>query len=191
MTSPVLRQHNWTTEELQAAGFSYYEPVKRLVMAKLLIISKDIDIKIETITGKIGDFLCYNPGAERRENADDYDHWPVRRDIFFKTYKPWPREGWEPNPAEQHLMELDCVPYYKAQGVWAQRLREGRLVQSLESPAPVEVPPGRWLVIGSHGEPYSVTNEEFRKRYIVPQESVRERMYWASLDSLAQQEDNE
>ncbi len=181
----VLRQREWADEELKAAGFQFYKPVKRLVMAKLLFDTKNVDIQIETITGRIGDFLCYNPGQTVHDNPDEYDHWPVRRDIFFKTYKPWPKEGWEPNPAEQHLMDLGCLPYYKDLGVWAQRLHESRQVQSLESPEPVAIPPGRWLLIGSKGEPYSTTNEEFRKRYIVPQDSVKERIYWAAISSHA------
>ena len=181
----ILRQREWNDDQLKAAGFQHYEPVKRLVMAKLLFDTKDIDIQVETITGRIGDFLCYSPGKTVHANPDEYDHWPVRRDIFFKTYKPWPKEGWEPNDAEKHLMELGCLPYYKDQGVWAQRLHKGRQVQSLESPQPVEIPAGRWLLIGSKGEPYSTTNDEFRKRYIVPQDSVKEKMYWATVSSLA------
>ena len=181
----ILRQREWTDEELQAAGFQYFRPVKRLVMAKLLFDTKDIDIKVETITGNIGDFLCYYPGTEVRANPDEYDHWPVRRDIFFKTYKPWPKTDWEPNAPEKHLMDLGCLPYYKDLGVWAQRLHTSRQVQSLESPDPVAIPAGRWLLIGSHGEPYSTTDEEFRRRYIVPQETVKERMYWAAISSAA------
>lgn len=181
----VLRQHDWTDEELQAAGFRNYKPVKQLVMAKLLVETKDFDVQVETITGKIGDFICYNPGEERHEDPDDYDHWPVRSDIFFRSYRNWDEPNWTPNPAEQHLMDLGCHPYFKVEGVWAQRLRESRQVQSLESPQPVEVPAGRWLIIGGKGEPYHNTDEEFRKRYIVPQDSLRERMYWATVTGLS------
>jgi hypothetical protein len=177
----VLRQRKWTDDELKAAGFTYYEPVKRLVMARLLFESKDIDIQTETITGKVGDFICFNPGQTYHENPDDYDHWPVRRDIFFKTYKPWNEPDWKPNPAEQHLLSLGCQPYYKHQGVWAQRLRQPRLVQSLESAEPVCIPAGYWLIIGAAGEPYSTHDADFRERYIVPAESVRERLFWAAL----------
>ena len=68
------------------------------------------------------------------------------------------------------MTEFGCLPYYKATGVWAIRLEEPRLIQSLESPRPVEVPPGRWLVIGSEGEPYHVNDRVFRQRYIVPED---------------------
>lgn len=180
----VLRQRKWTDEELKAQGFQYYPPIKRLVMAKLLVETKNIDVQTETITGKVGDFICYNPGREYRPNPDDYDHWPVRRDIFFKNYKAWDEPAWKPNPAEKHLLSLGCQPYYKHQGVWAQRLRKPRVVQSLESPEPVEIPPGRWLIIGVEGEPYSTSDEEFRERYEVPAETVRERIYWAAVAGL-------
>ncbi|HLV36761.1 MAG TPA: hypothetical protein VKY59_16680 [Spirillospora sp.] len=181
MTETVLRQHDWTEEELKAEGFQYYQPIKRLVMATLLIEAKNIDIQTETITGRVGDFICYDPGTEYHEDPDEYDHWPVRRDIFFKSYKPWDEPDWKPNAPEQHLLSLGCQPYYKHLGVWAQRLREPRRVQSLESPEPVTIPPGHWLIIGPEGEPYSTTDEDFRKRYEVPAETVRERMYWAAI----------
>ncbi|MBZ0301782.1 MAG: hypothetical protein K8J31_18690 [Anaerolineae bacterium] len=181
MTANILRQRKWTDEELKAEGFQYYQPVKRLVMARLLFQSKNIDLSTETITGKVGDFICYNPGSDYHENPDEYDHWPVRRDIFFKSYRPWDEASWKPNVPEKHLLSLGCQPYYKYLGVWAQRLRETRAVQSLESPEPVDIPAGYWLIIGSEGEPYSTPDDEFRKRYEVSAESVRDRIYWAAV----------
>lgn len=181
----VLRQRNWTDEELKAEGFQQYKPIKQLVMARMLVAKKDIDIDTETITGKMGDFLCYRPGTERKDDPDDYDHWPVRRDIFFKSYEAWDEPHWTPNPAEQHLMSLGCRPYYKSLGVWAQRLHRGRQVQSLESPAPAKVPAGYWLIIGSEGEPYSMPDEDFRSRYVVPKETLKERIYWATVTGLS------
>ena len=184
----ILRQKDWSDEELKAAGFQYYEPVKRLVMAKLLVEEKDVNIEVETITGKIGDFILYTPGDKYHPDPDEYDHWPVRSDIFFKNYRPWDEPEWKPNEAEQHLLDLGCYPYYKIEGVWAQRLRQSRKAQSLESPEAIEVPAGRWLIIGSKGEPYNNTDDEFRKRYIVPQDSVRDRIYWATVSSLSNSE---
>ncbi len=181
----ILRQQDWSDEDLKAAGFSHYAPVKQLVMAKLLIETKDFDVQVETITGKIGDFICYNPGDEVHENPDDYPHWPVRSDIFFRSYRPWDEPNWTPNPPEKQLMDLGCQAYYKIEGVWAMRLRESHKVQSLESPEPVEVPAGRWLIIGAKGEPYHNTDEAFRKRYVVPQDSLRDRMYWATVTGLS------
>ncbi len=188
MTANILRQRKWNDDELKAEGFEYYAPIKRLVMATFLFESKNIDIQTETITGKVGDLICYNPGTEYHEDPDEYDHWPVRRDIFFKNYKPWDEPDWKPNAPEKHLLSLGCQPYYKHLGVWAQRLREPRYVQSLESPEPVEVPPGRWLIIGIAGEPYSTDDEDFRKRYEVPVETVRERMFWATIAGRSEQD---
>jgi hypothetical protein len=188
MTSHILTQRKWTEEELKAEGFQYYQPIKRLVMARLLFESKDIDIQTETITGRVGDLICYSPGTEYHEDPDEYDHWPVRRDIFFKNYKPWDEPNWKPNAPEKHLLSLGCQPYYKHLGVWAQRLHEPRYVQSLESPQPVQIPPGHWLCIGVEGEPYSTNDEDFRERYVVPTETVRERMYWATVQNRAKSE---
>ena len=180
----VLRQRKWTEAELKAEGFQYYPTIKRLVMAKLLFQAKDINIETETITGKVGDFICYEPDTHYHENPDEYEHWPVRRDIFIKNYRPWDEPDWKPGPAEKHLLSLGCQPYYKHLGVWAQRLREARQVQSLESAEPVTIPAGLWLVIGVEGEPYHTDDEEFRSRYEVPAESIRERMFWAAISHL-------
>ena len=187
---PVLRQREWTEDELKAEGFQYFEPAKQLVMARLLVISKDINIKTETITGKIGDVICYKPGTEVKSSLDDYEQWPVRRDIFFKNYKAWDEPGWQPGPVEQHLMDNGCKPYYKSLGVWAQRLHQSRQVQSLESRAPVVIPAGYWLIIGVAGEPYSTPDYNFRSRYIVPQETLKERMYWATITEQAAQKND-
>ena len=183
----ILRQRKWTDDELKAGGFRYFQPIKRLIMARLLAENKRIDIETETITGKIGDFICYRPGTEARDNADDYDHWPVRRDIFFKNYKAWDDPDWQPNPAERHLLSTGCQPFYKALGVWAQRLHHPQRVQSLESPIPAVISPGYWLIIGVEGEPYSMSDESFRGRYAVPQQTLKERMYWAALVSSSKQ----
>lgn len=184
----ILRQHDWTDDELKAGGFQYYTPIKRLIMARLLIEDKAIDISTETITGKIGDFICYLPDTQAKASPDDYEHWPVRRDIFFKNYKLWDEPNWQPNPAEQHLKTAGCEPYYKFLGVWAQRLHKGRRVQSLESPAPVLVPAGYWLMIGVAGEPYSTTDDDFRSRYIVADDTLKDRIYWAAISLVSRKD---
>lgn len=112
--------------------------------------------------------MVYDPGdGIRQDSIDDYNHWPVRSDIFRRTYRVWDESNWQPNDAEHHLMAQGCLPYYKHSGVWAKRLTEPVWMQSLESVQPVEVPPGRWLVIGTEGEPYHEADARFRERYIV------------------------
>lgn len=168
----VLRQRNWTEVELRAAHFHYYEPRKRVVMVQVLKDTIHIKMTLETLVARTGSVICYDPGAARRERLEDYDHWPVRADLFQKTYRPWREPDWHPNAAESHLMQLGCLPYYKHTGVWAQRLTRPIYLQSLESPQPVLVPPGRWLCIGSQGEPYHMNDQEFRERYLVPVEDL-------------------
>jgi hypothetical protein len=170
-TIRVLKQRDWTEAELKAANFQYYAVRKRLVMAKMLKEAQDIEITLEVLSADEGDIICYNPGSVRLEHLEDYDHWPVRRDLFRENYRPWDEAGWLPNPAEEHLLLNGCRPFYKVVGVWAQYLTRALYVQSLESPRPVLVPPGRWLCVGVRGEPYHMNDEEFHNRYMLTPET--------------------
>ena len=163
----VLRQRNWTEHELKSAGFQYYETRKRLVMAKVLREIRNIEVTLETLIAGAGDIVCYDPGQIVHEDPDDYDHWPVKRALFMQTYRPWDDPNWRPNPAEARLMQYGCRPYYKVAGIWAQKLDRSVYLQSLESPRPVLLPPGRWLCIGSQGEPYHMSEIKFSNRYEV------------------------
>lgn len=164
----VLRQRSWTESQLQAAGFHYYEPVRNIVMARMIDESQEISATIEILQASSGDIICYRPDGIRHRSIDDYDHWPVKREIFAKTYRRWEDPRWRPNAAEGFLMEHGCLPYYKALGVWALRLPIAIYMQSLESPQPVVVPPGRWLCIGAEGEPYHMSDDSFHERYQFP-----------------------
>ncbi len=182
----VLRQRNWTDDELRAAQFKHYDPRKRLIMAKVLRTSRTISITMESLLATAGDIVCYDPGGtQARPSIDDYDHWPVRKDLFRQNYKAWDEKNWRPNAAEAQLIENGCRPYYKAAGIWARRLRRGVVVQSLESPEPILIPPGRWLCIGSQGEPYHMGDEKFRARYVTPEESATERLYWRLINGIS------
>ncbi len=167
----VLRQRHWTEEELRASKLRYFPPRKKLVMARVLDMTMNVKTTIEVLSASKGDIIVYDPDeGEKKAQVEDYDHWPVQRDLFRKTYKPWDDIKWRPNAAEAHLIIHGCRPYYKHTGVWAIRLRQPVLIQSLESPKPVQVPPGRWLIIGSEGEPYHMGDEKFRERYLVPED---------------------
>ncbi len=167
-TEQVLRQRVWTEEELKASRLKYYSPRKQRIMARTLIIPTKVEMTIEILSADKGDIMVYDPGdGAKLQDVEDYDHWPVKRDLFNKTYKLWDDLKWQPNEAELHLIMHGCRPYYKHKGVWAMRLEKPVLIQSLESPKPVEVPPGRWLIIGSEGEPYHMADKKFRERYEV------------------------
>ena len=164
----VLRQRVWTEAELQASRLRYYTPQKKCVMARTLTMPVSVNMTIEILSAQEGDVMVYDPtDGIKKPDINDYDHWPVKRELFIKTYKIWDNLQWTPNEAEQHLIMHGCRPYYKHKGVWALRLEEPVLIQSLESPKPVEVPPGRWLIIGSEGEPYHMADAKFRERYEV------------------------
>lgn len=164
----VLKQRNWTEDELKAANFEYYAVRKRLVMAKLLKEAVDVELTLEVLSAEEGDIMCYTPGDEVHDDLDDYDHWPVQRDLFRQNYRPWNEPGWKPTLPEMYLLSRGCRPFYKVVGVWAQCLTSPLYVQSLESPRPALLPPGRWLCIGVQGEPYHMSDKDFRDRYLVP-----------------------
>jgi len=161
----VLRQRAWSDEQLGRAGFRYYVPIKRVVMAKMLDDNANIETTLETLTADKGDIMIYTPGDQLYSNLDDYDHWPVRVDLFRHTYARWDDMTWQPTPTQKFLMRYGCLPYYRKRGVWALKLPIGIYIQSLESPEPVVVPAGRWLAIGYEGEPYHMSDESFRERY--------------------------
>ena len=169
--STILKQRKWADEELSAAGFRYYPARKQLVMARVLPEEEapaTIPSAYGPLVAQAGHIICYLPGHQPVSNLEAYHHWPVVPETFQKQYAPWDKPGWQPNPAEQHLMQNGCNPYYKTAGVWAKCLQESMLVQSLESLEPMEAPPGAWLCIGMAGEPYIVTEAEFRRRYVTP-----------------------
>lgn len=165
-----MRQQDWKDEELKAKGFHYFPPIKRRIMARLISETTNIEVTLEVLSAGRGDIIIYDPGTEVKPELSDYDHWPVRRDLFKRTYKSWGDPNWKPNEAEMHLMVNGCRPYYKFVGVWALKLPFGIYVQSLESPEPVLVPAGRWLCIGSEGEPYNMSEENLFSRYMAPAE---------------------
>lgn len=164
----ILRQREWTEAQLSASGFQYYEPRKRLVMAQIAKEVTEIQVTLEVLIATEGDIICYNPGDEIHKNLDDYDHWPVKAELFRQNYKRWDEPNWQPTQAQVHLLSKGCRPFYKAVGVWSLKLPIAIYVQSLESPEPVVVPSGRWLCIGTEGEPYNMSEENFRARYLVP-----------------------
>ena len=165
----IIQQRQWTDDELRAAGFTYYERKKQLVMVRMMgEDSKRIRMTLETLEVGKGYVLCYDPGHVVRPNPDDYDHWPVRPDIFKATYRAWDVANWSPSAPEQHLLRLGCSPYYKFTGMWAKLVTEPIRVKSIESSEGVEVPAGMWLAIGTMGEPWYMTEDKLRARYIVP-----------------------
>ncbi|MBN1963224.1 MAG: hypothetical protein JW910_01170 [Anaerolineae bacterium] len=168
----VIRQRGWTEQTLREAGFRYYERRKQLVLVRELPAAeapKMIEAPWATLKAEAGHMIVYQPSYERRENLDDYDHWPVRRDLFDATYAAWEVPDQTASPGVMHLMELGCQPYYKFAGAWAKRVQEPTRIQSLESEEPITVPPGGWVLIGQAGEPWSQSDDEFRARYLAGQ----------------------
>ncbi len=167
----ILRQRGWTKAELQAAGYCYYPRRKTPVMARVLL-AEEAPLRIEaawdTLEAQAGDMICYHPDTDAAlSELADYDHWPVRRDIFEQDYAPWDGPSLPDSPALRQLRAAGCQPYYKRGGCWARQLAAPAWVQSLESAEPVQYPRGAWICIGSQGEPWGQSDPEFRSRYLV------------------------
>jgi hypothetical protein len=169
MVMDILKQQRWTEAALRAQGFHRYERRKTVVLARELQPSespKRIKTAWDTLVAYTGFMICYDVSdGIIHANLDAYTHWPVDPAVFRKTYRKWGMTPWKPNPAEKHLLELGCKPYYKHAGVWAKKLKAPQWIQTPESIEPVIVPVGGWITIGVDGEPVSMTEIEFRKRY--------------------------
>lgn len=165
----VVRQRKWTERELRAEGFRYYPSRKQVTMVRRLPpdeAPKVIETPWDTIVAQAGYFIAYQTNEAPGKPLDDYAPRPIEPHIFKETYAPWRVPHWKPTPTEAYLMKLGCKPFYKTVGVWAKRLTEPTYVQSIESDEPSLSPVGAWLCIGSAGEPWTVTNEWFHRRYV-------------------------
>jgi hypothetical protein len=173
----VIRQRNWTEQELIASGFERFERIKQVVMVRRLSEAeapKYINTEWgEQLVAEAGYAICYNAGESIMPNLDSYYHWPVEPYIFDDTYRPWDQREWLPTQTEKHLMSLGCKPYYKYASIWAKKLDESTWMQSPEHLEPVVVESGRYLVIGAKGEPYTMSAKEFYSRYA--QDTANER----------------
>jgi hypothetical protein len=169
LSEDFIRQRNWTDEQLRAMGYEFFDRKKEVTLARQLpkreapktIVTSQGD----KLTAMAGYMICYDPGEERRARIDDYEQWPVAPTIFQQTYSVWDEEDWTPNPAEAHLMEYGCKPYYKSGGVWAKKLEEDVYLQSLEHVKPLKIRTGQYVAIGAEGEPYSMGEMTFHQRY--------------------------
>lgn len=167
----VVRQRKWTKAELRDKGFRYYPSRKQVTMVRRLPpeeAPKVIKTPWDTIVAQAGYYIAYQSTNAPGKPLDAYEPRPIEPRIFKETYAPWRVSNWKPTPTEAHLIKLGCKPYFKTVGVWAKRLTKPTYVQSLESDTPTLAPAGAWLCIGSAGEPWTVTNEWFHRRYVVP-----------------------
>jgi DNA-binding transcriptional MerR regulator len=166
----LIQQKAWSDKELTALEFAKYQRKKRLVMARNILETETpvlIEWPTETLHLGTDYMLCYNPGHQPQRTLTDYDYWPVRGDIFDLTYRLWDATSWLPTPAERHLLQAGCKPYFKAEEVWAKKLTRPTYIQMIESPKPVLVPPEMWLLIGILGEPWYMDELAFCARYTV------------------------
>jgi hypothetical protein len=171
----VIRKRKWSKDELLPRDSSTITARSNWSWRRILPpeeAPKIIEIAWDTLVAEAGYVICYEPGDVVWPSLEDYHAWPVEPGIFADTYAPWDEPNWRPSPSEAHLMSLGCKPFYRMAGVWAKKLTQETLVQTMESPEPVKIPPGVWLGIGTEGEPYAMSERMFRSRYELPQDSV-------------------
>lgn len=164
----VFRPGTYSDTQLEAEGFKHYNRKKEPVMARELP-ADEAPMKIktrwgETLIAQAGYMICYNPEGDYLSDPKEYNHWPVEKSIFNKTYKGWD-ESFEPTKAQQQLMDAGCEPYYKYVGIWAKSLETGVYIQGLEHKRPILVPEDRVLAVGAEGEPYHMGDDTFHDRY--------------------------
>jgi len=163
----VLRQRRWSQEALRAAGFRFWLPRKRLVMARRPGAAMTVMSPVGPLQALAGDMLCYRPDGRPRAEISECEHWPVRQALFERDYRPWD-EALPRLAGLEALQRAGCTPWYKYRGVWAQRRGAARRVQSLESARPQVVAAGQGLLIGLAGEPWHMDEGQFRSRYRRP-----------------------
>jgi hypothetical protein len=167
----VMKQRNWTKDELIAAGFRYYDRRKQLVMAGRLpraVAPLRIQYNLYEVYAEAGDIICYDPGTVFYPRLRDYEFWSVKPNLFIETYKKWDAPDWQPNQIERFFLKHNCRPYYKFKGVWAKQITNPTYVLSLESREPALLAPKMWLAIGEAGEPWGLEPESFARRYVLP-----------------------
>lgn len=105
------------------------------------LASKDADIETNYGTLKAKAYLHYIV-------SDGKDKWPVRKDIFEKTY-----------------LEVDDHLYKKRPNVifTAYIAKKAHKIYTLEGTIMADV--GDYVIIGSVGEQWAVTSEQFEKKY--------------------------
>lgn len=161
----VLRQRDWSEQELLENGFRYYKRRKRVVLARQLPLEEaplQISYENDIMTATAGYMICFSAGWLKRKSL--YDH-------FADLYLEWDDPTWKPKRGEKHLMSLGCKPYYNAVGVWAKKLTQPQWIQSVEDDKPFEAPIGAWLLLGAKGSamgaPYWGLDKGFTKKFIV------------------------
>lgn len=172
-SDPILRQRDWSEQELLDNGFRYYERRKYVVLARELPPEEaplTMRYENDVLTATAGYMICFNADWRKRKSLYDYHHWPVAPDHFADTYHEWDDPTWKPNRGEKHLMSLGCKPYYNAAGVWAKKLTHPQWIQNPEQTEPFEVPAGAWLILGATGSTKGVPmwyRTGLEKRFIV------------------------
>ncbi len=171
-TNDVLRQKDWSEQELIETGFKYFQRIKYVVLARELP-PEEAPLKMkygnDILVATAGYMICFSAGWWRKGNLYDYHHWPVALDHFEDTYLPWDETTWKPTWAERHLLSLGCKPYYNVGGVWARKLEQPQMIQNPEQDTPFEVPAGAWLILGAKGSekgvPWWSMDKGFRNRF--------------------------
>jgi hypothetical protein len=157
----VYIKSQWSDHEMLTYGFLYYQPIKHLTMARMVVSD-------ETLNSVDGYWIAYVAGDTSQENGDDYQLRLIAPDIFHKSYQPWDETNWQATSIEAHLLSLNCQAYYKSVGVWAKQLSTPRSIQSMESGEIAVAPKGTWLCITMERKAWTIPEAHFYAQYLLP-----------------------
>lgn len=169
----ILRQREWTEQELLENGFRYYRRRKYVVLARELPPEEAPLIIVHgnnTLIATAGYMICFSAGWIKRRALYDYHHWPVAHNHFADAYLEWDEPDWKPRWGQKHLISMGCKPYYNTAGVWAKKLPQPQWIQGVEHDKPFEVPAGAWLLLGAKGSalgtPYWCMDKHFQNKFL-------------------------
>ncbi len=142
---------------LQAQGFQPYRKIT-VTYARRIPVRFSVAMNSgERLAGRPGDYICYSPSENNR--------WVVEQDIFQQTYTPLPQaeaDRQQP-PLPRSLLAQGYKPYIKHQITWALRLKQPRIVHTIEGD--VRANAGDYLCVGPVGEQWPQTAARFEAAY--------------------------
>jgi hypothetical protein len=172
--------------EKKALGFKVYSrrPM-RLWMKTIGIAEATLYVKIsgnERLAAELGYYLIYDPqrlrdGYTQYNGIASLKFWPVSPAAYYKTYSPFPVSfpyayGEIGTDTQFSFVERDLVmaggfsPVFKSVGVWAKEVVSPTVIVGLEHEGTFnEVPIGNMLALGVDGEPYHMSETEFKRLY--------------------------
>lgn len=174
-----------TDDQKKELGFKYFDRKKIRLWARTIGLNEAqtyVEVFGDRLLAELGYYMVFNPTMRRTDELivpgemvkgfRDLKHYPVRPDAFAQTYRPLAVE-WPYDERDFTRIELEFVeqggyfPCFKFAGVWAKIVTRPTAIIGYEHEGqPKEVPLGMVLALGVDGEPYFMTEGNFRNLYL-------------------------